>query len=378
MDIFFRDFSKGKFILDMIIKQEKSTQTKEVKEYRKLPSINYSACKDFDESRSKFYRKHILKEVIEEKKHYSTVFGDLVHCLLLTPEEFHNRFATLEVGATPKPQMKALADNLWEVTKQSMSESGQVTRDIESLLREAFDLTAFDKNGERVAFKGKSFEDVVKRFIEEGEHYYRSLRQNFGKEVIDARTYESALKTIEELNTNPITAPILGIRNSDRYQVFYEKIFTFQYEGIDVKAMVDLIIVDKEEKKVYIYDLKSSGWDIGTFDYNIIKNRYYLQWAMYYLAVKDWATTEYKDFEIVPLRFIVVSSDRTESPLIYTTSMRDLHHGLKGFTRQGRVHKGLEQLIAEINWHTTNSIWNISYIDYKNKGLRRVMLFEEI
>jgi len=349
----------------------------DVGEYRKLPSINYSACKDFDESRSKFYRKYILKEVIEEKRHYSTSFGDLVHCLLLTPEDFDKRFALLGVGGTPKPQMKAFTDNLWELTKQCMSETGQITRDMASLMEEAFTLTAYDRKGERVAFKGKTLEDVIKRFPSEAEHYYDTLRQNFGKEVIDARTYDSALKTVAELNSNPVTEPILGIRDGERHKVFYEKILTFQYEGIDVKAMVDLLIVDLKERKIYIYDLKSSGWDIGTFDYNIIKNRYYLQWSMYYLAVKDWASKEYKDFEVVPLQFIVVNSDMNQSPLIYTTSMRDLHHGLKGFTRLGRVHKGLEQLITEINWHTTYSIWNISYTDYQNKGLRRVSLFEE-
>lgn len=347
-------------------------------EYRKLPYINYSSCKDFDESRSKFYRRYILKEQIEDKETYSTTFGNIVHCLLLNPEDFDSKFAKLGVGVTPKPQMKEFADNLWELTKQCMTDTGEVTKNMKSLMEEAFVATIYDKNGERIAFKNKTLEYVMERFEKEAESYYRAKRENFGKEVVDARTYDLADRTVTELKANPVTKGIINISTDKRYEVYKEIAIVFEYLGQKCKAMIDLLIVDHVEKRIGIYDLKSSGWDIGNFEYNIIKNKYYLQWSMYYQAVLSWfKEIGFQGYSITPMKFIVVSSDMSENPLIYTTSDKDIVDGIKGFKRNGKVHKGLDQIISEITWHTSYSIWNMSYTDYQNKGIRKVSLFEE-
>lgn len=349
-----------------------------VAEYRQLPHINYSSCKDFDESRTKFYKKYILKEPVEEKKSYSITFGDLAHCLLLNPEDFDSKFARLGVGVTPKPQMKEFADNLWELTKACMTEDRQVTRKMDSLMEEAFSMTAYSKNGERVAFKGKTIDYVLLKFEEEGELYYRSKRENYGKEVVDARTYEFASRCVDELKSNPVTKHIVTAKTDKRYTVYNEYAIVFTYSDQKLKALCDKLIIDHTEKKIYIYDLKSSGWDIGTFDQNILRNRFYLQWALYFQAVKAWASEQgMKEYEIVPMQFIVVSSDMSENPLIYTTTNKDVHYGMSGFTRNGKVHKGLDQIITEIVWHTSYAVWNMSYTDYQNKGIKRVSLFEE-
>lgn len=361
----------------MIVQTEKSSRFMDVPTYRKLPYINYSACKVFDESRTKFYKEFILKEAVDPKKSYASILGDLIHCLLLNPEDSDAKFARLGASGTPKPQMKKFADNLWEVTKQSMNERGEVSRPMSSLMDEAFNLTAFDRKGERVEFKGKTVEDVIARFPNEAEEYYKSKRDNFGKDVIDAKTYDLAEKCITELKVNPVTKEIVNRKSDSRYQVFKEHVIVFKYQGQTLKALCDLLIVDTKEKKIELFDLKSSGWDMDSFESRIVKNRYYIQWSLYYKAVESWAQENYPDYQIVPMKFIVVSSDMSENPLIYTTSEKDVTSGLEGFTRNGRVHKGLNQIIDEIVWHTSYSIWNMSYTDYQNKGIRTVSLFEE-
>jgi hypothetical protein len=203
-------------------------------EYRKLPFLSYSSIKDFDESRNKFYRRHILKEPFEEKRSYSLIFGDLVDCLLFTPEDFDRKFAMLAVGNTPTGQMKSFVDNLWELTKQAMSEDGQISRSMSSLMEEAFNLTCHDKNGERVMFKGKKMEYVVEEFPKV-EGYYKTLRENYGKTVIDSRTYESGEKTVTELMVNPVTKPILTIKDGKDFNVYRQLPIIFEYEGHSLK-----------------------------------------------------------------------------------------------------------------------------------------------
>lgn len=361
----------------MVIEQHKREMTGA--EYRKLPFLNYSACKDFDENRNKFYRKYILQEFIDdEEKSDSLIFGDVVHCLLLTPEEFDKRFAQLSVMDNPKPQMKAFADNLFKVTIEATSTDGIITRSMKSLAEEAFNLTAYNKQGERVAFKGKTLEDVLVRFPSEAESYYRTRRENHGKDVVTARMYENAEKTVSTLTRNFVTENIFNLKTNSDTRVEKELTITFEYRDHKLKSMCDLVVVMHKERKIYIYDFKSTGWDVGTFEYNIIKRKYYLQWAMYYQAVKSWAMENgYKNYEIVPMRFIVISSDTFENPLIYTTSQKDLEMGLNGFTRSGRIYKGLDKILEEIKWHEAFNIWNISYDDYQNNGVRKVSLIEE-
>lgn len=340
-------------------------------EYKKLPYINYSACKDFEDSRLKFYKKYILKEPEDEEKS-ATLYGDVVHCLLLTPEEFDDRFCPLRVGITPKPQMKELVDSLWKI----VATGGELVRDPDQgLVREAFDQVAFDRNGERVSFKGKSFEEVYDRFRNEGLPYYQEKVDNYGKEVIDLRTFDFANMTVNELKTNSVTAHIVNRRSDKDTIVLREQIIEFRYQGHDMKAMCDIIIVDLKEKKIYIYDLKTVGWN---FEVNVIKHRYYLQWSIYYQAVKAWAAEHYPGLEVMPMQFIVASQNVMEGPLIYTTSMKDLEIGLKGFTRNGREYKGVNQILDEIAWHSSYGIWNMSYTDFQNKGVRKVSLFQEI
>jgi hypothetical protein len=77
------------------------------------------------------------------------------------------------------------------------------------------------------------------------------------------------------------------------------------------------------------------------------------------------------------MQFIVVSSDMSENPLIYTTDTNDLMYGLRGFTmKSGRKYRGLDKLLTDVKWHTESGIWNISYDDHQNNGVRKVSLFD--
>lgn len=343
-------------------------------EYRKLPHLNYSGIKMFDESRTSFYRKYVVGEPEEEKKSQPIIFGDLVDCLAFTPEEVHVRFATLAVGNTPKPQMKEFVDAMWDISRKNLAVSGEIG-DIKPIMEEAFQITAFDRNGERVSFKGKSFDDVVLKFAKEGKGYYDTLLSNHGKIVVDASTFSHAEKTVAELKVNHVTAPILNMKNDDRYFVAKQLPITFDYNGVKLKSMCDEVIVDEKEKVIDIYDLKTTSWDVGSFDYNVIKNRYYLQWSIYYEAVSAWAKERFPGFRINPMKFIVTTSDHSDNPLVYTTSMKDLSRGKVGFTLpSGRKCKGLDQLLLEITWHNTFGIWNMSYEDFHNNGIRKVCM----
>jgi hypothetical protein len=348
-------------------------------EYRRLPHLNYSALKTFADSRHDFYKEFVLRTVTPDKKSEAMIMGDLVHCLMLIHDEFENRYAIVDSSiSVPTGQLKTLVDNLWKITLQNIGEDNQLTRAMNELLEEAFTMTCY-KGTERVAYKGKTLDYAINDFVTNGREYYQYMRANFGKDVISARTYEKASIIVDELKVNPVTRGIFGISESREVTIYNEEAITFTYRGKVMKAMIDRIIVNHENKKVYIYDLKGTGWDIGSFEYNILKNHYYIQWTVYYLAVLSWIEQRgLTGYEVVPLAFIAISTDTDENPLIYSTSMEDLQAGLQGFiSKNDKYYRGVDQLIDEIKWHEEHGIWNISREDYLNNGVRKVQLYRQ-
>lgn len=346
--------------------------------YRELPYLNYTAIKKFDESRTKFHREFILKLPVKEKRSDVLVFGSLVDCLLFSPVDYDKRFCPLAVGEIPTGQIKDFTDALWEITKEAMDgEDGKINRPIEAMIEEAFNQVAFDKKGQRVAFKGKTLEWVVEAFQKDAEVYYKKLRSEYGKDVIDAGTYSAAESIVRELYLNQVTRHVLSpLKHPTSTRFAYPQLqILFEVNGVKLKALLDMCVIDTEEKKIYIYDLKVTA----RFEVNVVKERYYLQAGVYYLAIKVWAKENgYEDFEIVPMQFIVASPDISESPLIYVTDEKDLNYSLNGFTTIfGNKRKGVHQILEDIGWHQSEGIWHISREDYLNNGVRKFSLFEE-
>ncbi len=349
------------------------------KEYRSLSHFSFSSLKVFDESRGKFHREFILgRKVWDEDKPYAMIFGELVDCLLFSKSSFDDKFAMVQTGNKPPGQMKDFVDNMWKVTKEYIDTDGTLTQSMSFIAEEAFRMTCFNRNGEQVAFKGKTLQWAVDQFDIWGKAYYTALRTNYGKTIIDTKIREAAEKTVEELLTNTVTAPLLTLRSSEEIEVIYQLPIVFHYMGMTLKGMPDMVIINHRSKTIEFFDLKTSGWDIGTFDYNILRQRYYLQWSLYWLAVKSWAEeNELADYKVIPMKFIVVSADMSSLPLIYITDQNDLRCGLDGFTLNGRSYRGVKQIIEDLNFHLTSGIWGMSREDYNNRGQRKVQLFSD-
>lgn len=356
-------------------------------QYRALKIDSYSSLKVFVEDRKKYYRKFILEEPLKEESN-SLTFGSLVDCLLFTPDDFDNRFC-LSVTDAPKPQYRKLIDELMKVTESSLDEQGEVTRELEDMLLEAYNNVKYDYAGNIVDFKRDSFEKVKLKFIgSELEMYYRQLRESYGKEVIDSSTINTALAVINELRSNPITSEVINAVDSERYTVFTQfpiigsvkPLLTIEAEGEDfeAKCLVDKLIIDHKEKQVWIYDLKT-GWDNeNEFLNNYFKYKYYIQAALYYYLVMQWKAKQpdIKEYVVRLPQFIAVDSNNYKSPLIYTTDQENFNQGMKGFTIKGRYYPGVIRAILDLIWHKRTGIWNISRENYKNNGVVSIRPFQ--
>lgn len=358
-------------------------------QYRALEIDSYSSIKVFIEDRKKYYKKFVLKEPVRDGDTPSTVFGSLVDCLLFSPDEFDSRFA-ISISDVPTGQYGKLVGELMKITTRSTTEEGEVIRELEDMLEEAYNNVRYDRNGNIVDFKRDSFQKVLEKFVgSEYEIYYRLLRESHGKEVVEPTMVENALRVIAELRTNHVTATIINMENSDNITVHKQfPIIGNLKEALGenvtedeakAKCLVDKLIIDHEAKEIHIYDLKTAWDNEGEFLNNYFKYKYYIQAALYWYLVVEWAKTEenLKSYKVRFPAFIVAESSNYKNPLIYTTDSSNISQGLRGFVIKDKYYLGVVKAVKDIIWHKRTGIWNISKENYDNNGIVKIRPFKE-
>ncbi len=342
------------------------------KAYREIERDSYSSIKDFLDDRKKYYRKYVLREKIEEVLSSAMIFGNLVDCLLLEPDRFEGKFHIAECQVPP-PQMKRLAEALFDRTIADLDEDGRQQHDLDYLLNFAYNDVKYDKDGNDVAFKrkGQTIDTVKKEFFNgPGIEWYKQLRLSYGKSLVEAREVQNAENIVKELKRSEITQSIVNLTNDKRYGVYNQEKILFHYKGNDLKCMVDKIIVDHEQQRIFVYDLKTT-WNVEDqgFIKNFFNQRYYIQAAVYDIAVKAWATDiGLSNYEVVPMKFIVTDSNNYMAPLIYECTEEVLMKALEGFEYQNKDYIGLNQALEELNWHKETGKWTGSVTNMQNKG----------
>jgi hypothetical protein len=338
-------------------------------QYRNLDIDSYSSLKLFIEDRKKYYRKFIIREPVKEEESPSTIFGSLVDCLKFTPEVFEERYA-LAVAQPPTGQYGKFVDQLMRVTLRSLNEAGEITRELEDMMLDAYNEVKHDRDGNVVDFKRDSFEVVKNKFIGSNlEIHYRQLREAYGKTIIEASNLENAQAVVRELNSNPITRDIMTCRSDQRFTVYSQFPIVGLMPGsytqngdFPLKCLIDRLIVDHEEKVIRIYDLKTVWDNEGEFLHNYFKYKYYIQMALYFYLVVQWKyrQEEIKDYNVLYPQFIAVDSSNYKSPLIYSTDVTNYDQGMNGFTIRGKYYPGVLKAVQDLIWHKESGIWTIS------------------
>lgn len=340
--------------------------TKTEANYRDIYLDSSSSLKDFSMDKRKYYKKHILNEVVEEKPNIAINTGRIVETLLLEEDLFHSKFYVSTVTEIPTALMLNFVECLYDATRKYTDEkTKQITKSFEFLTREAHENSGY-KLG---------YETVIGKFIDgPAQDYYdeiRAVRAN-NLTVVSTSEVENSQRIVEELTTNFVTSKIVNIETNKRYTVLNQ----FQIEDYVVfehrfKSMIDKIIIDHDKKTIEIYDLKCT-WSVDNFykEYYLYR-RSYIQAYLYFEACKQYFKNddELKFYEIVPTKFIVCDSINYMNPLIYVLSYNDIIDCELGFEAVGKKYPGVKELIDELKWSLKNNMWNIYKKQYESNGV---------
>lgn len=341
--------------------------------YRSLDLDSYSTVKAFLDDRKKYYRKYVLKEKVNENATQESDdmrFGSVVDTLLLTPLEFDTKY-TIATATKPSGQMEDFVNNMVKLTLASSNEMGDLTRSIESIMEESYELLV--KNSANGKLRD-SLEKFKERFLikKEGYDFYFELRERGEKVLITPGELDQANNVVEYLINHPYTRDLLNMITSSRYEVISQKMILGEISGLPMKMMSDRIIIDHDDKSIIPWDLKVMG-NIDIFSYNYLKLRYYLQLGVYTTLLRQ----EYPTYAVEPLRFLKVDKYRYMDPLKVKTSEQHYNDALLGFTINGRRYTGLLEAIEDIKFHKNNGIWTSSREAQEGKGLIDLKLSEQ-
>ena len=328
-------------------------------EYRNLGGFSYSQL-------GKFLRAKDPKSLIDKSKQESDSlrFGSLVDCLLTEPKLLAERFYIVNFKTPPATIISILLYlfNLYGKTKSF--------KDITD--KEKIDaLNVFDY--------GTTWQASTRlKRLTEHEHYYNTLVKSNGKTVMSEEDLALAEKCVHILKTNPFTAKYMDAEDpfEDTIESFYQLKFTSTYQDHLIRCMFDKIIVNHKDKTIQPIDLKTTSKKEERFAESVLDWDYYIQATMYTQILLDNILKDeyYKDFKILPFKFIVISRfDLT--PLIWTYPLEIVGNTVIEPQRMLLDKHGYpdwKQLVIEAAWHFQNNKFDYSYTSYMNNGEREI------
>lgn len=321
---------------EVVIKRNKNVES----EYRAIDRLSYSALKQFDTDRKKFWKKYILKEDVPKEESDYLTMGTLVDFLKTEPESI-DEFFVINTSPTPKPQMKVFCDIL------ALNKQNYEGLNFEELLQKSYD-DLKEQNGGKI---GTGFEKYVINFNTEGLDYYKEVLNSHGKTVISVEQLNIATSIVDKINKCSAFKPKGVI--IPKVQVL------FSYKGHDLKSELDEV-EDLGGGNWILYDYKASSFLESFFDFAYIKMKYYIQQYLYQIAFKEWCIQNDKLFNSCQFKFKVMDMNNYSDPILYEVPKNHFEAAKEGFIYRGRYIKGVDQILDEITYHTKVDNWTAS------------------
>jgi len=302
-------------------------------EYRGLPMPSYSLLKRIDESgpRALKYSKKYDSEAID--------FGSLLDCKLITAHEFNNKFY---FDATEKPtaQLLDLADYIIK------NELFHLTHDNEKLNDLSLELALFGGV--------KDYDKRVAKFDNDlFNNYIQAKIDSAGKTIFTPETLTECCEAEMIIKSHPNTSWIFN--PSKDIEVLTQVMLIVNINGVDVKLMLDIVVINHQEKTVTPYDLKATDMHMPAFKHHFVKMKYYLQGSTYKEGVSAWMRDELQlGYALEDFKFIVYSrSDKF--PFIWNMGSEWHKKGLYGFENVfGEKEKGVYELLDDYVFYSQN------------------------
>jgi hypothetical protein len=179
-------------------------------------------------------------------------------------------------------------------------------------------------------------ETRIKKLLLAGETYFEDLKAGIGKEILSSVQNDTIKRICESLRTHFRTKKYFDRSlqaEVEHIDFFYQLPIFFTHEGVECKALMDLVAVHKDPEtgkivKIEPIDLKTMSGSVMTFTTAVRTRRYDIQAAWYTLALSKYFDVQYEIID--KFKFVVESSTSIGSPLVFEITNDTLIHGITG------------------------------------------------
>lgn len=310
--------------------------------------------------------------LVDDKESSAMALGTVVDIKLTQPERFEEEIYVMTAEKPNSEMMLAFCEVYAETDDQGL---------------------AYESSGYNI-----SLERVMKKFDEDGKDYYDALVASGDKTVISAEDFFKANQIVTTLKSNPYTRRYFvnetpGIELMFQVPLLWTIAYKSLMEGengraklVNAKSLLDVIRIDHNNKTIQPIELKTGA---EGFYKSYRRFKRHLQGTMYHDAVISTVdmSGDHEGYVVEPLRFIYADTNLVYAPTVYKMSPIELDIGRNGkqytvtigesvttydaylerYFSKYKV-KGYKQLVAELEWHEKNNLWDYSYEVYQNNG----------
>lgn len=335
-----------------------------------VPEEEYRADKAYSYSTlSRFHREGFtgLPRLFDKVSSPSLLFGSLVDTLMTDKEEFEKRFSVCTL-----PELSESLDAIVRDLATNYGAYKDINKIPDDILAQVGEEHSYYKTDKYKAYR-------VKKIKEECAEMYKILTSTQDKTIISEKLYSDAMACVEALHSNPETSFFFAPNNpfDDTIERYYQLKFKGEYEGIPVRCMFDLLIIDKKNKKITPVDLKTSYKNEIDFPKSFFEWNYGIQANLYTYILKQNLKDipEFQDYTITSYYFIVVSNN-SRRPMIWCTSS---NHSELTVNIHGKEIPNWRILIKELHYYLSKEtlpeypIWKKPYNsieDYVERNMK--------
>jgi len=286
---------------------QESVQHLESDFYKQKFYFSYSSLNKLLWNPAVFYQMYILG-MKEDKLDAHLVQGKVIHALLLEEQKFNDMFAILDV-------MKDM--NYHQSLKTDQQRLDKV-------------------------------------LVGDSYNYWAFLQMKGNKTLIDQETYDFCKNAVELIRTNKQVCSLIGceVTEFENKEVFNETPFQFDLNDrpFGLKGIIDNIVIDHDNKTIYVNDIKTTSKDLKEFPESVEYYSYWLQ-AVIYLSMAALKHGDLISQHGYALRFHFVVIDRAFQTYAFPVKESTLTGWLDRY----------KEVMDIADWHYTNRSYELPY-----------------
>lgn len=269
-----------------------------------------------------------------EKGHF--VIGSAVDMLLTgEKEEFDNHYYVSQITKKPSEVEMSIIQRVLDDVKTNSEDLPYETLDKYSGSIQM----SIEEHGWQSNWK---METKINKIIEIGSEYFEDLKKGLGKQILTSEEKKLIDDIVFSLKSNPRTSKFFdrtALSRAELVTVYYQLPIYFYYKGIYCKALLDMLIVIRNEKgeivSVQAFDLKTMNGNTLRFLSNLKSFRYDIQAAWYTEALLASPSSfelegKIREDMLKPFTFIVESNSYPGQPLLFEADEDILNTGKNG------------------------------------------------